>query len=96
MLICADHNNFDEMIWPEAIQCGLPIMLSKELEQNLSEEFKKFSFILKKDILSSIEYCKKNYNNYYLKLFDYNYSFTNKMNIEYGYLISKLINIKKL
>lgn len=96
VLICADHKNFDEMIWPEAIQCGLPIMLSKELEQNLSEEFKKFSFILKKDILSSIEYCKKNYNNYYLKLFDYNYSFTNKMNIEYGYLISKLININKL
>ena len=48
VLICADHNNFDEMIWPEAIQCGLLIMLSKQLEQNLSEDFKKFSFILKK------------------------------------------------
>ena len=47
------------MIWPEAIQCGLPIMLSKKLEQNLSEEFKKFSFILEKDILSSIEYLQK-------------------------------------
>ena len=37
------------MIWPEAIQCGLPLLYSKESGGNISEEFKKFGLILMMD-----------------------------------------------